>query len=247
MPSCFRYFPLLLMALGFLPLQAQQDFDPITLGSSSVNFSGSVRDRVENWDWFTPTAGDHLYTFNGTTIRFGLSQNLNSFDWNVELEAPILLNLPTNAVAAGTQGQLGLGASYYVANDKNRNAAMIFPKQVNIRFHNLFGNPFTTLKLGRFDFADGMEVAAKDPTMAAIKRDRVQQRLIGTFVYSDVLRGFDGFHFAYNKPKINYTWMTAVPTRGVFQVDGSGWLDAAVSYASATSKIGSASNTQERR
>ncbi len=41
--------------------------------------------------------------------------------------------------------------------------------------------------------ADGMEVAAKDLTMAAIKRDRVQQRLVGTLVYTDVLRGFDGF------------------------------------------------------
>jgi len=237
------------MALGFLPLHAQ-DFDPVKLGS--VTFFGNIRDRVENWDWFTPTAGDHAYTFNGTTIRFGLSQNLNLFDWTFELEAPILLDLPTTAVAAGTQGQLGLGASYYVANNKNRNAAYLFPKQLNIRFHNLFNNPFTTLKLGRFDFADGMEVAAKDPTMGAIKRDRVQQRLIGTFVYSDVLRGFDGFHFVYNKPGIkhsgiNYTWMTAVPTRGVFQVDGWGWVEAAVSYASATGQVETASNTGEWR
>ena len=245
MLSCFRYSILLLMALGFLPLQAQQDFDPIKLGS--VTFSGTIRDRVENWDWFTPTTGNPAYTFNGTTIRFGLSQNLNPFDWTVELEAPILLNLPTNAVAPGTQGQLGLGASYYVANDKSRNAAFIFPKQVNIRFHNLFGSKFSTLKLGRFDFADGMEVAAKDPTMAVIKRDRVQQRMVGTFVYSDVLRAFDGFHFVYNKPKINYTWMTAVPTRGVFQVDGSGWIDAAVSYASATGQVKTESNIGEWR
>ncbi len=53
--------------------------------------------------------------------------------------------------------------------------------------------------------------------MAALKRDRIQQRFVGTFVYTDVLRGFDGFHFVYNKPKINYTWMTAVSTQGVFQ------------------------------
>ncbi len=245
MSYCLRSSALLLTALGFLPLQAQQDFDPIKIGS--VTFSGTIRDRVENWDWFTPTTGEHAYTFNGTTIRFGLSQNLNPFDWTVELEAPILLNLPTNAVAAGTQGQLGLGASYYVANDKNRNAAFIFPKQVNIRFHDLFGSKFSTLKLGRFDFADGMEVAAKDPTMAVIKRDRVQQRLVGTFVYTDVLRGFDGFHFVYNKPRINYTWMTAVPTRGVFQVDGSGWIDAAVSYASATGQVKTESNVGEWR
>jgi hypothetical protein len=243
--SRFRFSLALVTAFGCAALQAQQDFEPLTLGP--LTFSGSVRDRVENWDWFTPTAGEHAYTFNGTTIRFGLTRNLTPFDWIVELEAPILLNLPANAVASGAQGQLGLGASYYVANDKSRNAAMLFPKQLNLRFHNLFGNSFSTLKLGRFDFADGMEVAAKDPTLAAIKRDRVQQRLIGTFVFSDVLRGFDGFHFVYNKPKINYTWVAAVPTRGVFQVDGWGWLDTAFSYASATGQLERHSNRGEWR
>ena len=214
----------------------------------SVTFSGSVRDRVENWDWFTPTAGDHAYTFNGTTIRFGLSQNLDTLDWIAELEAPILLGLPTNAVAAGCAGPTRSRRQLLRGERQERNAALVFPKQLNIRFHNLFGNSFSTLKLGRFDFADGMEVAAKDPTMAAIKRDRVQQRLIGTFVYTDVLRGFDGFHFVYNKPKINYTWLTAVPTRGVFQVDGWGWIDAAFSYASATGQVGGGgSNTGEWR
>lgn len=245
MSGCFRSLVPALIICGSLPLQAQQDFAPITLGS--VTFSGSVRDRVENWDWFTPAAGEHLYTFNGTTIRLALSQNLKPFDWTFELEAPILLNLPTAAVASGTQGQLGLGANYYVANGRNRNAAMLFPKQLNIRLHNLFGNEFSTLKLGRFEFQDGGEVTAKDPTIAVIKRDRIQQRLIGPFTFSDVMRGFDGFHFAYNKPKINYTWLSAVPTRGVFQVDGWGWLDVAFSYASATGQVEGASNTGEWR
>jgi hypothetical protein len=245
MPRCFRYLILLLVPLGFLPLKAQQDFDPIQLGS--VTFSGSVRDRVEDWDWFEPTAGQHSYTFNGTTIRLGLSQNRDSFDWIAEFEAPILLNLPANAVAAGTQGQLGLGASYYVANNKQQNTAFIFPKQLNIRLHNLFGNPTSTLKLGRFDFADGMEVAAKDPTLAVLKRDRIQQRFIGVFAYADVMRGFDGFHFVYNKPKINYTFMAAVPTQGVFQVDGAGWLDIALSYAAITGQIKDGSTTAEWR
>src|ERR1700723_3099370 len=113
---------------------AQQSFEPIQFGP--VTFTGSIRDRVESWDWFTPTAGEHNYTFDGNTIRLGLSENLKSFDWMVEIEAPILFNLPSNAVAAGTQGQLGLGASYYVANNKETTAATVFPKQVFLRFHN---------------------------------------------------------------------------------------------------------------
>ena len=202
---------------------------------------------MENWDWFTPSTGDHSYTFNGTTVRFGLSEKLDLFDWTFELEAPILLDLPTTAVAPGAQGQLGLGASYYVANGRSRNAGMVFPRQVFVRFHNLFGNSFSTLQLGRFDFGEGVEVPAKDPTIAVIKRDRVQQRLVGTFAFTDVMRGFDGFHYVYNKPKINYTVVGAVPTRGVFQVDGWGWVDAVFGYASATGQVQSGSNTGEWR
>jgi hypothetical protein len=248
MSGYWRSSVLFFVAAACLPLQAQQGDQPITLGSSGIVFSGTVRDRIEGWDWFTPTTGNHNYTFNGTTVRFGLSQNLSALDWQVELETPILLGLPTNAVAAGAQGQLGLGASYYVANgSKHTDTALTFPSKAFLRFHNVFGSSFSTLKLGRFDFADGMEVAAKDPTLAILKRDRVQQRFIGVFAYTDVMRAFDGFHYAYNNPKINVTWLTAVPTRGVFQVDGWGSLDAAFSYASATKQVRNASNTGEWR
>jgi hypothetical protein len=226
-------------------LVAQDTFIPIQFGP--VTFTGSIRDRVENWEWFTPTSGNPKYTFNGTTVRLGISENLKRFDWMVEIETVGLLNLPTNAVAPGVQGQLGLGATYYVSNHKDSGAAMAFPKQVFMRFHNLFGNEASTLQLGRFEFFDGAEVKSTDPTIAAIKRDRIQQRLIGTFAYTDVLRAFDGFHYAYDTPKVNYTVVGAVPTRGVFQVDGWGWNDVAFGYGSATRQLHMADTAGEFR
>jgi hypothetical protein len=240
-----RWAVLTLGALGALPLWAQDSFQPIKFGS--VVFSGSIRDRLENWHWFTPATGEPSYTFNGTTVRFGLSQNRAPFDWLLELEAPILLGLPRNSVAPGAQGQLGQGATYYISNNKQSNVAMLFPKQLSIRFHHAFGSEFGSLKLGRFEFQDGGEVTAKDPTISVIKRDRVQQRLIGPFTFTDVMRGFDGFHYVYNKPKINYTLIGAVPTRGVSQVDGWGWIDVAFGYASATGQVQSKTNTAEWR
>jgi hypothetical protein len=36
------------------------------------------------------------------------------------------------------------------------------------------------------------------------------------------MRSFDGFHFTVNHAKVNYTLIGALPTRGVFQVDGWG-------------------------
>jgi hypothetical protein len=226
-------------------VKAQDALTPVELGP--VTFTGSVRDRVENWEWFTPASGNPKYTFDGATIRLGISENLKPFDWMFEIETPILLDLPTNAVAAGTQGQLGIGASYYVANSKQSNAAMVFPKQVFLRFHNVFGTEGSTLQLGRFEFFDGAEAKSTDPTVAAIKRERIQQRLIGTFTYTDVLRAFDGFHYAYDTPSVNYTLVGAVPTRGVFQVDGWGWSDVAFGYASATRQLHTSSTAGEFR
>jgi alginate export protein len=226
-------------------LEAQDPFTPVQFGP--VTFTGSVRDRVENWEWFTPASGDPKYTFDGATIRLGISENLKPFDWMFELEIPILLDLPTNAVAAGTQGQLGIGASYYVANGKQSNAAMVFPKQVFLRFHNVFGTEGSTLQLGRFEFFDGAEAKSTDPTVAAVKRERIQQRLIGTFTYTDVMRAFDGFHYAYDTPSVNYTLVGAVPTRGVYQVDGWGWSDVAFGYASATRQLHTSSTAGEFR
>jgi hypothetical protein len=226
-------------------LEAQDTFTPIQVGGFTV--TGSVRDRIENWGWFTPNTGNPNYTFDGNTIRMGISQNVDRYDLMAEFEVPVLLNLPSNAVATGVQGQLGLGASYYVANNKTSNTAMLFPKQVFIRMHKVLGMDGSTLQLGRFEFFDGMELKSADPTLQALKRDRIQQRLIGTFSYTDVLRSFDGIHYAYDQPGVNYTLVAAVPTRGVFQVDGWGWNDVAFGYASATRDFSTPSATSELR
>ena len=233
-----------LLAAGLA--EAQQTFQPIKVGSAV--FSGSIRSRLENWGWFEPasTAADSAYTFSGSTIRFGLSQTKKTFDWNLELEAPVLLHLPENSVAPGAAGQLGQGATYYVANGRSANAAMIFPKQAFVRFKPA-GSPAFSLRLGRFEFQDGSEVAPKDPTVGLVKRERIQQRLLGPFVFTHVMRSFDGFHAVYNKPKINYTLMGAVPTRGVFQVDGWGWMKVAFAYGSATGQVQTKSTTGEWR
>jgi len=240
-----RYALVCAMGLSLVPVWGQTAPEPIKLGS--VILSGSIRVRSESWEWFTPSSGDPGYTFPGNQLRLGLTHPGNAFDWTFELEAPILLGLPDNAVAPGVQGQLGQGAGYYVANTRKSNVGMVFPHQAFIRIKNLFGSEATSLRVGRFEFQDGAEVTAKNPTLGVIKRDRVNQRLIGPFVFTHVLRSFDGFHFVHNKPKINYTLTGAFPTRGVFQVDGWGWMKTAFAYGSATGQVQAKKNTGEWR
>src|ERR1700693_4569520 len=149
-----------LLAFGFcLPAVAQSDPPPLEIGG--VTFSGNIRERYEAWDLFQPTTGgQNLYGYSGTQIRFGLSQTRQNWDWNVEFEAPVLLGVPNGAVRPAPQGQLGLGGSYYAANDNSQNTAFIFPKQVFLRYK----WDHSSLRVGRFEFTDGSEVKPGEPT-----------------------------------------------------------------------------------
>ena len=214
--------------------------------SDSIVVQGSIRTRMEVWDWFKGD-GNNAYAFSGNILRLSLSQSKETFDWQVELAAPFLLGLPAGAVAAGTQGQLGLGASYSAANGGAQNSAMVFPKQVFVRFKTLGGNKAHSLKLGRFEYSDGAEMIPKSATLASIKRDRINQRLIGSFGWAHVGRSFDGVHYAWNTPSGNFTFMSAVPTRGGFQTDGWGWTNTALGYAAYTKPWSAGKHSAETR
>jgi Alginate export len=227
----------LLFLLSAAAIVAQEP-TPQPLQIGGVTFSGSVRERYEAWNWFEPASGDNLYGFSGTVIRFGFSQKKEHYDWNIEFEVPILLGIPDHAVHPPPLGQYGLGGSYFAANDNQQNVAMIFPKQAFLRLK----GEHASLRAGRMEFTDGSEVAPKDATLASLKADRVGQRLIGNFGYSDVMRSLDGLQFAYNNGPWTFTALSAIPTRGVFQVDGWGWVKTPVTYVALTrqSEIGSA-------
>jgi len=139
-----------LLLVAALPALAQ-DPPPIELGN--VTFSGSIRERYEVWDWFqSPGNTQNLYGYSGTVIRFGFSQKREHFDWNIEFEAPLLLGIPDRAVRPAPQGQLGLGAAYFAANDGATNTGFIFLKQGFLRYKS--GN--SSFRLGRFEFTDGI-------------------------------------------------------------------------------------------
>jgi hypothetical protein len=218
---------------------------PLKIGGITV--SGSFRSRAEDWQWFKGDTADNSYLYSGNLFRLAFSQSKEFFDWQLELAVPFLLGLPDNAVAAGTQGQLGLGASYYVANNHSQYSAMIFGKQGFVRFRNLGGSPGRSLKIGRFEFLDGSETTPKNATLAAIKRDRVTQRLIGNFGWADVQRSFDGVQYLDSHPGGTFTFVGAIPTRGVFQTDGWGEIRTAFAYASFTKPWGTAAHSAETR
>jgi hypothetical protein len=212
----------------------------------NVVFSATLRVRLYDWDWFKPVTGENSYLYTGGFLRLGLSQNLAKWDWAAEFAVPFMLDLPDNATDAAPQGALGLGSNYYTANHTSQYAAMIFPKRLFVNLHN-FGSKSSYLTLGRFEFSDGTEIAPKNATLAAVKRDRVAQRLIGTFSFSDVGRSFDGLHYSWGTASNNLTVVAAVPTRGVFQVDGWGWNRIGFGYGAYTHEWGHGRHSADTR
>jgi hypothetical protein len=233
---------LVLLMLG-APAMAQSD-QPAPIVIDGVTFSGSIRERYEAWDWFTPAGpGENLYSYSGTLIRFAFSQEKQKFDWKIEMAVPVLLGLPNGAVVPAPQGQLGLGGNYYAANHNDQYTAFIFPKQAYVRFK----WEHSSLQAGRFEFTDGNEVKPSDPTVAALVNDRIAQRLIGTFGFTDVMRSFDGLRYSYTNGPWNFTAVSAIPTRGVFQVDGWGWVDTPITYVAVTKQMELGSSHAEWR
>jgi hypothetical protein len=219
---------------------------PEPLKWGSVVVSGSLRTRLEMWDFFAGNANND-YAYSGNIFKLSFAQTLKKFDWQLELAAPFLLGLPDDAIAPAPQLQLGLGGNYYAGNKNRRNAGMVFPKQGYVKLKSLFGDKDQSVRLGRFEWMDGSEATPKDATLAALKRDRVNQRLIGPFGWSHVGRSFDGFHYAASKGKITYTLVSALPTRGAFQADGWGNLKVGFAYGSATGQVGGGKSAGEWR
>ena len=124
---------------------------------------------------------------------------------------------------------------------------MIFPKQLYVRFKKLGGLEGSNLQVGRFVFLDGSELAPKNTTLATLKRDRVSQRLLGDFGWSDVGRSFDGVHYSLSGSSDDFTFVAATPTRGVFQTDGWGWNRVGFGYAAYTHEWGQGRHAADTR
>ncbi len=219
---------------------------PAPVKAGEVTISGSLRSRVEAWNWFGGLpAGDYLFT--GSLARIGASQSTKTFDWTAEAAVPFLLGLPDDAVAPGAAGALGLGANYYTANGNRSNVAHLFVKQAAVRFKQLGGVAGQSLRVGRFEFADGTETVPADATLAALKRDRVSQRLLGTFAFSHVGRSADGAQYVFDRGRWNVTAVAFRPTCGVFDVDGWCDLDVNVFYGALSRRGGAAPHASEWR
>lgn len=208
---------------------------PLAVGAAqsstrpTVTPIASLRVRAEGWDWFD-AGPEGRYGFAAVHLRLGAAGEAPGFGWHAELASPMLLGLPDDAVLPGAASQAGLGATYFIANSGRRNVAGLFAKQAFVRVGARSG-PGRTAILGRFEFADASEHSPGDPTLAAVRRSRVSQRLIGSFGFTHGQRSFDGLQLHLRGADRGATLAAFRPTAGVFDVDGARQLDVNVLYA----------------
>jgi len=212
-----------ILAEFLCPAPCRAELNLFELGGRPITITGSIRGRWEVWNWFTPGAvrnghQDNRYHFQDTYVRLGAGYQFDGIKAFVELMSPALFNLPDNALASPPQGALGLGATYYQANDYRYDIS-VFLKQAYLEFQDKFAKG-TYFKGGRFEFSDGTDLIPEDPELKWIVTKRIQQRLIGPFDYTDVARSFDGALARYGSDAWNLTAMYGKPTKGAFDLDG---------------------------
>ena len=217
------------------PSKQSQTSTPKQITVGDINVSGSLRIRAENSGWFETPNFDDDYTFGAALLRVSFWQQHRTVDWLIEGEFPVLLNLPRNAVAPAAQGQLGLGASYYVAN-RGQDASAVL-KQAFVRVKRIGGDKPASMRVGRFEFFEGAETAPANTTLAVLKRDHIAQRLIGPFSFSHVGRSFDAVQYVRNTKTSNITFVGGRAVEGVFQLRSLKELDVDFWYGAYTKPL----------
>ena len=221
---------LLALALATPGRGRAQGNEPPAAAAREWTWSASLRTRAERWDWFD-AGGEGRYAFSGSLARAGMGWQRGAVGVRIEAAAPLLLALPADALAPAPAGQLGLGAGYYAANDSARDVAAVFLKNAYVDIGRSSGH---RIRIGRMEFADGAEATPVSSTLAAVKRDRVAQRLLGPFGWSHVGRSFDGGLYTFARGTTNLSVLGARATRGAFDANGWDELKAGVVYAAAT-------------
>ena len=185
------------------------------------------------WQWFAAPPYNNSYRYGESLLRFGLSQSFTRWDWRLEAAQATIIDTPTTSISpVAAQGQLGFGGTYYSSNGNNAFPAALFFKQGYARFH--FNGPDKNARIGRFEFFDGLETKPKNPTLAWLQPNRVAQRLIGNFTFTNAQRSFDGVEAHYGQGSWDITAMAARADQGVFNMNGNPELNVDTQYLAYT-------------
>jgi len=184
--------------------------------------------RVESWRFFEPppTGGNPDYTFVANRLRVRGTARWSSVDAEASLQYVQFGNLPDEASGPGP---LGTGALYY-AHSGRTDSRGAYVRTLFARLH-LPKN--VTVQIGRFPYSSGGESPSGEPKIEAVKRARIEARLIGEFEWSLFQRTFDGVRGDLDRKRWHVSGSWFSPTQGGFE-DAAGGRMAGVKVGSAS-------------
>lgn len=197
----------------------------------------AIRERTNATQWFAATPTTEVYGHQDSLLRLSLTQRIRKFDYLLDLGQSAELALPTDAVSpVAAQGQLGLGGTYYAANSSNAYPAAASFRQGFLRYH--FRENADAARIGRFEFFEGQEMTVKDASLRWLQTNRVAQRLVGNFGFSNGQRSFDGVDVKLGGAVWDVTAMAGRATQGVFNMNANPELNVDIQYLSFSRYLG---------
>jgi len=174
--------------------------------------------RVEMWRYFEPppasstfTPGDPATAHIGNRLVAGVRFRRGHLDATAALQYVQFGGLPDDAIGPGA---LGTGALYY---DHSGSTAshQVYLKTASIALRQIAGH--LDVQVGRLPYASGAERASGVPRIEAVKRQRLDSRLVGEFEWSLYQRAFDGIRADWTSRSFRITGTAFQPTQGGFE------------------------------
>ncbi len=188
---------------------------PATKPGAPSGFTLTLRDttRVESWRFFEPNpgGGEPDYTYLANRLQLELKRSWPRVDVQVTAQHVGFAGLPDDATGPGP---LGLGALYFDQGGRSTHPQQLWLRYANARFKQVL--PGLDVTVGRMAYASGAEAASGDARIEALKRQRLDARLVGEFEWSIYQRGFDGLRADWTRGPVKVTGIALRPTQGGF-------------------------------
>jgi hypothetical protein len=193
------------------PLLAQQ-----TAGRAAAQplvFFARNTTRAEIWSFFAPPPGgaDPDYADIGNRLFFGVEGRRPRVDFMIGLQYVQFGFLPADAIGPGP---LGAGAAYFQHAGRT-DSRQLYIRALSVRFKHVL--PGLDVQVGRMGYTSGAEAVSGVAKIEAVKRQRLDSRLVGEFEWSLYQRSFDGLRVDWVGGPARITGSAFHPTQGGFE------------------------------
>lgn len=215
MASAPAVYLLFIMTAVMLPVVARaQSASTAAPTTRPARFRLQARNstRVETWRYFEPRpgGGNPDYTFPANRLLIGVDFRSHRVDATAAVQYVQFGMLPAGSTGPGP---LGSGPQYF--DRGGRNSHQLYLRMLHLRFKDETRG--ASVQVGRFGYTSGAESASGDAKIEAIKRQRLDSRMIGEFEWSEYQRTFDGVRLDVDRKSWHGTGAWFEPTQGGFE------------------------------